>query len=49
MDKDGLKDTWNWVDEDYTLVTVPSSGHFVQWEAAELVSETLRTWLMARQ
>ena len=49
VDKDGLKDTWNWVDEDYTLVTVPSSGHFVQWEAAELVSETLRLWLLARQ
>ena len=44
----GLKGTWDWVDEDYTLVTVPSSGHFVQWDAAELVSQTMKSWLNAR-
>jgi pimeloyl-ACP methyl ester carboxylesterase len=49
VDKDGLRDTWNWVTEDYTLVTVPSAGHFVQWEAGELVSDTMKWWLLARQ
>ena len=49
VDKDGLRDTWNWITEDYTLVTVPSAGHFVQWDAAELVSETMKWWLLARQ
>jgi pimeloyl-ACP methyl ester carboxylesterase len=49
VDKDGLKDTWNWISEDYTLVTVPSAGHFVQWDAAELVSNTMKWWLLARQ
>jgi pimeloyl-ACP methyl ester carboxylesterase len=49
VDKDGLRDTWNWITEDYTLVTVPSSGHWVQWEAAPLVSETMKWWLLARQ
>jgi len=47
VDKDGLKGTWDWIDKDYTLVTVPSSGHFVQWEAADLVSTTMRAWLKA--
>lgn len=49
VDKDGLRDTWNWVTEDYTLVTVPSAGHFVQWDADELVSSTMKWWLLARQ
>lgn len=48
VDKDGLRDTWNWVTEDYTLVTVPSAGHWVQWEAAALVSDTMKWWLLAR-
>ncbi|MEM8769640.1 MAG: alpha/beta hydrolase, partial [Pseudomonadota bacterium] len=48
VDKDGLRDTWNWIGRDYTLVTVPDAGHFVQWDAAELVSETMKWWLLAR-
>ena len=48
VDKDGLKGTWDWIDSDYTLVTVPSAGHFVQWEAAEMVSQTMQSWLAAR-
>ena len=49
VDKDGLKNTWNWITADYTLVTVPESGHFVQWEAADIVSNTMQWWLLARQ
>ena len=48
VDKDGLRDTWNWINEDYTLVTVPSSGHWVQREAADLVSTTMLWWLKSR-
>ena len=40
-----LNDTWNWVDADLTLVTVPAAGHFVQQDAADLVSRTLLGWL----
>ena len=40
-----LNDTWKWVEKDLTLVTVPGSGHFVQQDAAELVSRTMRMWL----
>ncbi|MFV2091188.1 MAG: alpha/beta fold hydrolase [Pseudomonadales bacterium] len=49
VDKDGLRDTWNWITEDYTLVTVPGAGHWVQWEAADLVSQTMKWWLLARR
>ena len=49
VDKDGLKNTWDWVDRDYTLVTVPTVGHWVQLEAAGLVSKTMRAWLLARE
>ena len=49
VDKDGLRDTWNWIDADYTLVSVPEAGHWVQREAAEIVTETMKWWLKARQ
>ena len=48
VDKDGLRDTWNWIDEDYTLVTIPDSGHWVQREAHEMVSNTMLSWLKSR-
>lgn len=44
----GLNDTWEWLDKDLTLVTVPGSDHFVQQDAAELVSETMVWWLEMR-
>jgi pimeloyl-ACP methyl ester carboxylesterase len=40
-----LNNTWEWVEQDLTLVTIPSAGHFVQQEAAELVTRTIRSWL----
>jgi pimeloyl-ACP methyl ester carboxylesterase len=48
VDKDGLKNTWDWIDADYTLVTIPESGHWVQHDAGELVSQTMRAWLLER-
>jgi pimeloyl-ACP methyl ester carboxylesterase len=44
----GLDDTWDWIDKDFTLVTVPGAGHFVQHDAAQLVSTTIKWWLLAR-
>ena len=41
----GLNDTWNWVDKDLTLVTIPGAGHFVQQDAADLVTRTMVGWL----
>jgi pimeloyl-ACP methyl ester carboxylesterase len=40
-----LNDTWNWIDNDLTLVTIPGAGHFVQQDAADLVTRTIFAWL----
>jgi pimeloyl-ACP methyl ester carboxylesterase len=40
-----LNDTWNWLDNDLTLVTIPGANHFVQQDAAELVTKTMLSWL----
>lgn len=45
---DGLSGTWNWVAKDLTLVTVPDAGHFVQQDAADLVTSTMKSWLIGR-
>jgi len=43
-----LNNTWEWLEKDYTLVTVPGAGHFVQQDASDLVSATLKSWLLQR-
>jgi epoxide hydrolase 4 len=40
-----LNDTWNWVEADLTLVTIPGAGHFVQQDASDLVTRTMVSWL----
>jgi hypothetical protein len=40
-----LDDTWNWVESDLTLVTIPTADHFVQQDAAGLVTRTMFAWL----
>ncbi len=42
---DGLNNTWDWMGKDLTLVTIPDAGHFVQQDAADLVTRTIRAWL----
>ncbi len=42
---DGLNNTWDWLEKDLTLVTVPGSGHFVQQDASELVTKTMKWWV----
>lgn len=48
LHSDGLNNTWDWIDQDITLVSAPNAGHFVQQDAADLVTSTLRWWLLAR-
>ena len=48
LHSDGLNNTWDWLDSDLTLVTVPGANHFVQSDAAELVSTTMKWWLLSR-
>jgi pimeloyl-ACP methyl ester carboxylesterase len=40
-----LNDTWKWVDQDLTIVTIPAANHFVQQDAAERVTTTMKWWL----
>ncbi|MFM1897004.1 MAG: hypothetical protein RLZZ385_2078 [Pseudomonadota bacterium] len=48
LHSDGLNNTWDWNDADTTIVTAPNASHFVQQDAAELVTSTLKWWLLAR-
>lgn len=40
-----LNDTWNWIEKDLTLVTVPGAGHFVHRDKPEFVTRKMVTWL----
>ena len=43
-----LNGTWDLVEQELTLVTIPQADHFVQQDAPELVTSTMRDWLAAR-
>ena len=43
--KDGLTDTWDWIDDDYTLVTYPGVGHIPHLEVPDKVTKAIRGWL----
>ena len=40
-----LNRTWEWLEKDLTLVTIPGAGHWVQDDAAEFVSGMMKAWL----
>ena len=41
-----LNNTWEYVEKDLTLATVPTAGHFVQADEPEFVTKTMRSWLL---
>jgi pimeloyl-ACP methyl ester carboxylesterase len=49
LHRNGLSGTWDWLEKDLTLVTVPGAGHFVQQDAAPLVTSTMQWWLAMRR
>ena len=49
LHSDALNNTWDWIDSDLTIVTAPNAGHFIQQDAADLVTTTMRWWLLARK
>lgn len=40
-----LNNTWDWLEKDLTLVTIPGAGHFVQQDASEMVTRSIKMWL----
>ena len=40
-----LNTTWQWLERDWTLLTIPHAGHFVQHDATDLVNRTILSWL----
>lgn len=46
VQKEGLNDSWDFMQKDLTIVTLPEAGHFVQQDASEMVSRTMRMWLL---
>lgn len=40
-----LSGTWDWVEKDLTLITIPDAGHFVQQDAAKQVTHAMVKWL----
>jgi pimeloyl-ACP methyl ester carboxylesterase len=43
-----LNDTWNWVEGELTLVTLPNAGHFVHRDASDVVTRKMVRWLTAK-
>jgi pimeloyl-ACP methyl ester carboxylesterase len=40
-----LNDTWDWMEQDLTIVTIPGAGHFVQGDRPDLVQRVVESWL----
>lgn len=43
-----LNDTWQWVSNSLTLVTIPNASHWVQNDAADEVNQVMVDWLKRR-
>lgn len=41
----GLNSTWEWLEKDYTLITIPDADHWAHHDAADLVTDTMKWWL----
>jgi epoxide hydrolase 4 len=40
-----LNNTWDNMEKDFTLVTIPGASHFVQQDASDLISRSIKMWL----
>lgn len=46
---DALNDIWQWLEKDLTLVTIPTADHFVQQDATQKVSHTMKLLLKLQE
>ena len=44
----GLNNTWQWVEQDLTLITVPGAGHWVHRDKADFVTRKMVGWLTGK-
>lgn len=42
---DALNNTWDWIDNDLTIVTIPNAGHFVHHEKPDKIIAYIRFWM----
>jgi pimeloyl-ACP methyl ester carboxylesterase len=40
-----LNDTWEEIEKDWTLITIPNTGHWAHVEKPEYVNEMILAWL----
>jgi pimeloyl-ACP methyl ester carboxylesterase len=40
-----LNDTWDELDQDWTLVTVPGAGHWPHHDKPDVITNMMRAWL----
>ena len=41
----GLNNSWEWLENNWTLLTIPQVGHFVHHDAQDIVNRTILNWL----
>lgn len=44
-----LNDTWKYLKQDWTLVTIPGAGHWSHHDRPDLVTNTMKCWLKIRE
>ena len=46
---EGLNSTWDYLENDWTLVTLPGVGHWSQRDASDTITQTMKWWLKTHE
>ena len=46
---EGLNNTWDHLEKDWTLVTLPGVGHWSQRDASDTITDTMKWWLKTHE